>query len=169
MPGTPPSGEDPGAPAPPRIWTVVEANARLDGLKELLPQLKSWVVRLSKVHDELERLRGFWGREVDAADNPDREMKLRLEDEWKRLGQRLEREVLGLHDEGIEVKDLETGLVDFYARRDGDVVFLCWQRGESEVSHWHTLTGGYRTRKPLAEPRRASGGHAPARAARRAS
>ncbi len=148
--------------SPARLWTVSEANERLDLLRELLPQLKAWVVRLTKVHDELERLARFWGKEADAKDNPDRELKLRLDDEWKRLGERLEGEVLKLREEGIEIKDLETGLVDFYSRLGGDVVFLCWQRGESEVGHWHPLNGGYRTRRPL----ESRGRSAPARASR---
>jgi hypothetical protein len=134
---------------PPRLWTVAEANARLDSLRELLPQLKAWVVRLSEVHDGLERLQQFWGKEVDALDSPDRALKMRLEDEWKRLGARLENEVLALHREGIELKDLETGLVDFYCLRAGEVVYLCWQRGETEVGHWHALSGGFRSRRPL--------------------
>jgi hypothetical protein len=149
---------------PARFWTVEEANERLDLLRELLPQLKAWVVRLTKVHDELERLSRFWGKETDALDNPDRELKLRLDDEWSRLGQRLEGEVLRLKAEGIEIKDLETGLVDFYSRREGEVVFLCWQRGESEVGHWHALNGGYRTRRPIAE--RPRGPSSAARASR---
>lgn len=145
---------------------MAEANDRLDHLRELLPQLRAWVVRLGKVHDELQRLAHFWGRETDAVDNPDRELKLRLDDEWKRLGQRLESEVLRLQAEGIEVKDLETGLVDFYSRRDGELVFLCWQRGESEVGHWHLLSGSFRTRKPIGGR---SATHSPARASRRLS
>jgi len=121
-------------------------------------------VRLSKVHDELARLQQFWGRESDANDNPDRELKLRLEDEWKRLGQRLEQQVLELQAEGIELKDLESGLVDFYSRREGEVVFLCWQRGESEVGHWHSLTGSYRSRRPIdADPHSSSTARAPRR------
>jgi hypothetical protein len=146
-PNRPARGRRSSVPA--RFWTVPEANARLEGLRELLPQLKAWVVRLTKVHDELERLARFWAHEVDSLDNPDRELKLRLDDEWKRLGQRLEAELLELQGEGIELKDLETGLVDFYSKRGGETVFLCWQRGESEVGHWHPLTGNYRTRRPI--------------------
>jgi hypothetical protein len=131
------------------VWTVAEANERIDALDELLPELRAWVVRLGKVHEELERLRQFWGREVGAADHPDHDLRLRLEDEWKRLGRRLEQEVLRLRADGIEVKDLESGLVDFYGRQDGELVFLCWQRGEPTVGHWHPLTGGYRTRRPI--------------------
>jgi hypothetical protein len=53
---------------------------------------------------------------------------------------------------GAYLKDLETGLVDFYSRRGGEVVFLCWKEGEEEVKHWHNLQGGYQNRKPLDPP-----------------
>jgi hypothetical protein len=142
-------GADASLPQPSRLWTVAEANARLEGLKELLPQLRAGVVRLRKVHDELHRLNTFWGKEVDASDHPDRDLKQRLDTEWAELTHRLETEVSRLRDEGIEVKDLETGLLDFYSLQNGEVVFLCWQRGEDHVGFFHTLDGGYRTRRPL--------------------
>ncbi|HLN50834.1 MAG: DUF2203 domain-containing protein [Thermoplasmata archaeon] len=136
-------------PSPPRIWTVEEANARIEGLGELLPQLKTWAVRLGEVHAELRRLAQFWGRDVDATDSPDRDLKTRLEAEWRNLSHRLEEAVSALQSEGIEVKDLETGLVDFYALREDQLVLLCWRRGEPEVSFFHTLEGGFRSRQPL--------------------
>ncbi len=141
-------------PQPARIWTVEQANQRLDGIRETLPRLRAWVVRLRKVHDELHRLAEFWGRELEAPDNPDREQRERLQEEWQSLTHRLEGEVGALHEEGIEIKDLESGLIDFYGLVDGEVVFLCWQRGEESVSFYHTLEGGYRTRRPLGHDRR---------------
>ena len=50
---------------------------------------------------------------------------------------------------GCLVKDLEAGLVDFYAMLEGEAVFLCWQFGEPAVSHWHPLDEGFSGRKPL--------------------
>ncbi len=49
----------------------------------------------------------------------------------------------------IQVKDLERGLVDFPARRDGRIVFLCWELGEPEVGFWHETTSGYSNRQPV--------------------
>lgn len=134
---------------PPRLWTVAEANARLPELEELLPRLQGWVSRLAEVHEERERLATFWGSEADAEDQPDHELKSRLDAEWKHLSRRLDEAVGSLRSEGIEVKDLATGTVDFYAMDEGDLVFLCWQRGEPAVGFCHTLTGGYRTRRPI--------------------
>jgi len=144
-----PPADDAAPVAPPRLWTVDEANVRIEGLNDLLPQLRGWAVRLGEVHAELGRLAEFWGREIDAPDHPDRELKDRLEAEWKNLGRRLEETVSGLRTEGIELKEIDTGLVDFYGLLDGELVFLCWRRGEPSVAHYHTLTGGFAGRRPL--------------------
>ena len=50
---------------------------------------------------------------------------------------------------GVLVKDLDTGLVDFPATRDGEDILLCWQLGEDEVAYWHGLEDGYAGRQPL--------------------
>ena len=142
-------GADSPLPEPGRLWTVEEANGHLDELRELLPQLRAWVVRLRKVHDELQRLATFWGKELTAADHPDHDLKQRLDTEWTELTARLEEQVAKLQADGIEVKDLESGLIDFYGLQNGELVFLCWQRGEDEVGFYHTLEGGYRSRRPL--------------------
>jgi hypothetical protein len=52
---------------------------------------------------------------------------------------------------GVLVKDLQMGLVDFPAERDGQEVYLCWQLGEPRVAWWHTIEGGFRARQPLEE------------------
>ena len=141
---------------PPRLWKVAEANARIDELSELLPRLRGWVVRLGQVHDQRKHLGDFWGRELEAADHPDHELKGHLDAEWQNLTRHLDEAVGSLRREGIELKDLESGLVDFYGLVDGELVFLCWQRGESSVRYYHPVTGGYRDRRPLPEAGRPS-------------
>jgi hypothetical protein len=49
----------------------------------------------------------------------------------------------------IVVRDLERGLVDFPAIRDGREVYLCWEEGESEISFWHDVDAGFAGRQPL--------------------
>jgi hypothetical protein len=145
------TSRDAGRVEPPRIWTVDEANARLADLEELLPRLKGWVARLGEVHEEQERLKEFWGRDVDAPDHADHDHKARLDAEWQNLTQRLEEALGSLRREGIEVKSLDQGLVDFYGIVEGDIVFLCWQRGETDVGYFHPLSSGYRDRRPIPE------------------
>lgn len=50
---------------------------------------------------------------------------------------------------GVQVKDLETGLLDFPCKVDGEVVLLCWKRGEERIDYWHTTESGFRGRRPL--------------------
>jgi hypothetical protein len=54
-----------------------------------------------------------------------------------------------IHEAGGLVKDLDAGLVDFPARREGVEVLLCWRLGEDEVGYWHGLEEGFSGRKPL--------------------
>ncbi len=54
-----------------------------------------------------------------------------------------------LEDLGAVVKDPRRGLVDFYGRVDGQLVWLCWQYGEPEVSYYHGLEEGFPGRKAI--------------------
>ncbi|MHB1435899.1 MAG: DUF2203 family protein [Thermoplasmata archaeon] len=136
----------------PRVWTVEEANERLDSLNELLVGLRAWAVRLRAILGELGRLRDFWGTEMGSPDHPDGRIHQRLEAERQRLTRSIESEVQSLFADGIEVKDLDIGLVDFYTRAFGDMSYLCWQRGETQVGFYHALTEGYRHRRPIPSP-----------------
>ena len=49
----------------------------------------------------------------------------------------------------VVLRDLDRGLVDFPALRDGREVFLCWEEGEDEVRFWHDVDSGYGGRRPL--------------------
>lgn len=54
-----------------------------------------------------------------------------------------------LHELGVTLKDLDLGLLDFPAVRDGEQVLLCWHVGEESVSTWHGLEEGFAGRKPI--------------------
>ncbi|MGI8771711.1 MAG: DUF2203 domain-containing protein [Acidobacteriaceae bacterium] len=61
---------------------------------------------------------------------------------------------------GVQVKDLETGLLDFPCRVEDEVVLLCWKRGEERIDYWHTTDAGFRGRRPLDDRFRGRGGPA---------
>jgi hypothetical protein len=50
---------------------------------------------------------------------------------------------------GVQVKDLDTGLLDFPCEIDGEIVLLCWKLGESRIDYWHTVEDGFRGRQPI--------------------
>ncbi len=62
---------------------------------------------------------------------------------------RLQAHAARIREEGIFLRDVEAGLVDFPAIRFEREIFLCWKLGEGNVQFWHELDGGYAGRKPL--------------------
>jgi len=54
-----------------------------------------------------------------------------------------------IHETGCMVKDLDTGLIDFYAQGENGDILLCWKLGEEEISFWHTLDSGFGGREPI--------------------
>jgi hypothetical protein len=64
---------------------------------------------------------------------------------------------------GVQVKDLDAGLLDFPCRMDDQVVLLCWRMGETAIEHWHTMESGFQGRQPVDQRfrRRASSGGRP--------
>jgi hypothetical protein len=52
---------------------------------------------------------------------------------------------------GVQVKDLDIGLLDFPCEVEGEVILLCWKMGESSITHWHGMTEGFAGRKPIDE------------------
>jgi hypothetical protein len=55
-----------------------------------------------------------------------------------------------LDDVGAELKDRESGLVDFIGRHEGRDVYLCWKLGEESIAYWHELDAGFAGRKAIA-------------------
>jgi hypothetical protein len=52
-------------------------------------------------------------------------------------------------ERGIVLRDLDRGLIDFPAIRDGNEIYLCWIDGEPDIGFWHDLDAGYAGRQPL--------------------
>jgi len=52
---------------------------------------------------------------------------------------------------GVQVKDLDSGLLDFPYRLDDQIVLLCWKMGEAAIEHWHTVEAGFKGRQPVDE------------------
>jgi len=52
---------------------------------------------------------------------------------------------------GVQVKDIDIGLLDFPCEVDGRVILLCWKLGETSITHWHGTQEGFAGRKPIDE------------------
>jgi hypothetical protein len=64
---------------------------------------------------------------------------------------------------GVQVKDIDEGLLDFPCCLDDEIVLLCWRMGEPAIAHWHPLESGFKDRQPVDErfSRRSTPGNRP--------
>jgi len=63
--------------------------------------------------------------------------------------ERLDKLVHHILDTGVQIKDINLGLLDFSALKDGREVYLCWQYGEGEIAFWHEVDAGFAGRQSI--------------------
>ena len=131
---------------PVRHFTPDEANAALEHVRPLVEQLvaqRAEHVAALERQEELElKIRGNGGG-IPPAQLA--EATAEVDDHARRLAKLVD-EIAG---HGAEVKDLDSGLIDFPALRKGETVLLCWQLGEDEIAFWHRIDDGFAGRRPL--------------------
>jgi hypothetical protein len=69
--------------------------------------------------------------------------------EREKAVQRVKDAVAEIDATGVQVKDLDIGLLDFPCRVNGETILLCWKLGEKEITHWHNTEEGFAGRKPI--------------------
>jgi len=121
-------------------YTVAEARA-------LLPQIRRWLGKLAKqrekLQDEEKTLQQLMTPGIDVG-GP-------VVNAWLRTLTAIQELLLEFQQRDIQIKDLERGLIDFPALRDGKEVFLCWEKSEEDIGFWHDLEAGYAGREKLEE------------------
>ena len=129
-----------------RYFTAQQAN---EALREVRPLTEELVAHRRALVELQERQSMLTTRIAGNGGNVEPH---ELED----VQEQLDEEVAGIagcvariHELGALVKDLDAGLVDFPATRDGEDVLLCWRLGEDEVAFWHGVDEGFSGRKPL--------------------
>jgi hypothetical protein len=65
--------------------------------------------------------------------------------------QRVKDTLAEIDSTGVQVKDLDIGLLDFPCQVEGRTVLLCWKLGETGITHWHDTSEGFAGRKPIDE------------------
>jgi len=71
--------------------------------------------------------------------------------ERERAVQRAKDSIAEIHATGVQVKDIDIGLLDFPCKVEGEIVLLCWKLGEKKITHWHSTEEGFAGRKPIDE------------------
>lgn len=130
----------------PRYFTVEEATALLPRLRPLVREVQELRRQADAAQSELDSLTPPAGGNGHARDPRALRLKAR---EANQLTRRLQRATQAVQDLGGELKDIEMGLVDFLALRNGREVYLCWNVDEIAVAFWHGLETGFRGRQPL--------------------
>ena len=128
-----------------RRFTTAEAEALLPEIDRLLEAAQKLLER----YEELQRpaalsaqSNGHVRRDGDAPGE--------AAGEQRSIQAELERIVEQIQSQGVIVRDLRTGLIDFPALREGQTIFLCWKRGEPlRLEWWHPTSTGIAGRQRL--------------------
>jgi len=124
---------------PRRVFSLEEANAVVRMIRPLMAEIL-------KIRGEIvARQPQLWPVVEKAAGNGGSRAASEAVQNFSRLD-RLVREILAT---GAVIKDINTGLVDFPAQRDGRLVYLCWRYGEERIENWHEIDSGFGSRRPL--------------------
>ena len=123
-----------------------EANALLETVRPLVERLVRHRQSLAAAQTKRNRVALQIGGNGGGLDP--REL-LELDERIARSLAGVARSVNAIHELGAVVKDLDSGLVDFPARIEGQEAYLCWQLGEDEIGYWHGVDEGFSGRKPL--------------------
>jgi hypothetical protein len=128
---------------PEKLFRLEEANAIVPRLHALMERLQRGAIELREQVSDLARETG-----ADAATlSP--EALMRQRPAARALVEELDGIVQEIESSGAHLKDVQLGLVDFPSERDGEIVYLCWQFGESEIAFWHRIEDGFAGRQPL--------------------
>lgn len=121
-------------------FTLEEANDKLDTIKPDIEEMMSLKRRLDQ--------KGFdiFSHQYLGGSGPNG--KGAFPEEMNELINILKR----LTDDGVMVKGIDGGLVDFpHIRNNGEEVYLCWKYGEGEISWWHSIPEGFSGRRNISE------------------
>ena len=132
-----------------RTFTVTEAKTLLPVLESLLRSAMQAKALIEEVDGEMQSLssRIFLngGTMVDVVS------VARRKGEREKAVQRAKDAVAEIDATGVQVKDLDVGLLDFPCIVGDEVILLCWKMGEKDITHWHNTTEGFAGRKPIDE------------------
>ena len=135
-----------------KAFTVEEANAMIPILDAVLDALEEKALSLRHGQEKLQILDAMWGDAVAAPGNPDHDEYLQHRDHAHRLVREF-RDIVRTDINGRGLRfpagGVEHGLIDFLSTFRGRWIYLCWQRGESRVSHWHEIDAGFSGRQEI--------------------
>lgn len=127
-----------------RYYSVSEVNALIPDLQRQVASLKEARETIALRRMQIERMK----REQMQPTSDDQFFSEEAEIEFMLITAR--QQIEHLTGQSIEIKDIDSGLVDFLTLRYGQEVYLCWRSGETVVTYWHGTDEGFSARKPIA-------------------
>ena len=128
------------------LFTREQAEALLPQLREELLSMRECKRQIDEVREELGETAQTTAGNGHVRDEAALGEKRR---QAERLVEQLNETLARINERGVEVKDIEQGLVDFPSEREGQTVYLCWRLGEDRIEWWHALDTGFAGRQPL--------------------
>jgi hypothetical protein len=127
-----------------KLFTAAEANRTLPLVgrivRDIVAEHPRWRDLVAQYEIAALSARPEWGESPEL---------IRLRGEIDAAARRIDGFVRELDEVGCHLKSYEDGTVDFYARHQDRLVFLCWRLGEETVGYWHEMNGGFGGRRPL--------------------
>jgi arsenite methyltransferase len=133
----------------PGDWTLETARAALPEVRSRLAVARAHLAAMRSAEEQLTDLRIVHGEQVLASASPGHKEFRGYWEQYHQARADLEQAVLGLHQMGVEVKDVEQGLVDFRGMLGTVPAYLCWKDGEDDIAWWHPLDEGFQGRRRL--------------------
>jgi hypothetical protein len=132
-----------------RTFTLAEAQSLLPVLESLLRT----AISAKKIVEEAEQDQQALQQRVFLAGGMflDVVPLARKKAERAKAEQRAKDAIAEIDSIGVQVKDLDIGLLDFPCEVEGQVILLCWKLSETSITHWHGTEEGFAGRKPIDE------------------
>jgi len=122
-----------------RFFTIQEANEALKTVRQLMDEVQ--VIRQKILANQPEA----WPAIEKSAGNGGNKALSAMVQDFERLDALIHQ----ILDTGVQIKDINSGLLDFSAMRNGREVYLCWKYGEGDIAFWHEVDAGYAGRQPI--------------------
>lgn len=134
-----------------KIFTVKEVNELLPTVNLIFENAFHINQRIKSLTSDIENLVSIWGKDVLEKGHVDNEYYFWMVSHREESLQELIKKSSELQSLGCIVKDVDSGLIDFYCDKEGELIFLCWKYGEDKIKYWHTVDGGFKTRMSISQ------------------